>query len=42
MLRNGNDCRKNESNENIMANISNTDYERSITAGECGIFKLFW
>jgi hypothetical protein len=29
---------KNESNENIMANIPNTDYDRSKTAGECGIF----
>lgn len=32
---------KNESNENIMANIPNTDHDRSKTAGECGIFQLF-
>jgi hypothetical protein len=38
---NGNECGKNEDNENLMANIPSTDYDRSKIAGECGIFPLF-
>jgi hypothetical protein len=34
-------AKKNKSNKNIMANISNTDYDRSKTTGEYGIFQLF-
>jgi hypothetical protein len=29
-------------NENLKATIPNTDYDRSKTTGECGIFQLFW
>jgi hypothetical protein len=30
-----------EGDENLKATIPNTDYDRSKTAGECGIFQIF-
>ena len=41
MLRNGNECVENWGNENLKATIPNTDYDRSKTAGECGILSYF-
>jgi len=42
MLWNGNECGgKNWVNENLKATIPSTDYDRSKTAGKCGIFKIF-
>jgi hypothetical protein len=32
---------KNYSNDDLKATISHTDYERSKTTAECGIFQLF-
>jgi hypothetical protein len=37
----GNECGKNYSDENLRAAIPSVDYDRSKTAGECGIFQLF-
>jgi hypothetical protein len=34
MLWNGNKCGKSQGNENLKANIPNTHYDRSKTAGE--------
>jgi hypothetical protein len=31
----------NQGEENLRANISITDFDRSKTTGECGIFQLF-
>jgi hypothetical protein len=39
MLWKGNGCGKNESNENLKVTIPSTDYGRSKTTGECGIFQ---
>jgi len=39
MLRNGNECGENWGNENLKATIPSTDYDRSKTAEECGIFS---
>jgi hypothetical protein len=32
---------KNKGNENLKAATPSTDYDRSETIGECGIFQLF-
>jgi hypothetical protein len=40
-LWNGNECGKNEGNENLKATIPNEKYDRSKGIGECGIFQLF-
>jgi hypothetical protein len=32
---------KNKGTDNLKASIPVTDYDRSETAGECGIFQLF-
>jgi len=31
----------NQGEENLKENIPNTDFDRSKTTGECGIFQLF-
>ena len=41
MLWNGSECEKDQGIENLKAAIPITDYDRSKTTGECGIFKLF-
>jgi hypothetical protein len=41
LIWNGNECGKNYGNENLEATIPNIDYDRTKTAGECGIFQLF-
>jgi hypothetical protein len=41
MIWNGNECGKNEANENLKATISDTDYDISKTTAEYGIFQLF-
>jgi hypothetical protein len=38
MLWNGNECGRNEGNENLKATITSADYARSETTGECEIF----
>jgi hypothetical protein len=41
MLWGGNECGKNERNEDLMTTIPSTHYDRSNTTEECGIFQLF-
>jgi hypothetical protein len=41
MLWNGNECEKNQDNENIKETVHDADYDRSKTIGECGIFQIF-
>jgi len=36
----GNECGKNEGNENLEATISDTDYDISKTTAECEIFQI--
>jgi hypothetical protein len=38
MIWNGNECANNYSNENLKATVPSTDYDRSQTAIECGLF----
>jgi hypothetical protein len=38
MLWNGNECGKNYGNENLEATIPSTDYDKSKTTEECGIY----
>ena len=37
----GNECGKNYSDESLETITANTDYDRSKTAGEWGLFQLF-
>ena len=41
MIWNGNECGKNEGNENLKATTSDTDYDIPKTTAEYGIFQLF-
>jgi hypothetical protein len=41
MIWNGNECGKNEGNENLKATICDTVYDISKTTAEYGIFQLF-
>jgi hypothetical protein len=38
MLRNGNECGENKSNENLKITIATKNYDKPKTTGECGIF----
>jgi hypothetical protein len=38
MLRNGNECGENKSNENFKTTIASKNYDRPKTTGERGIF----
>jgi len=37
----GNQCKRNEGNGNLNATITNTAYDGTKTAAECGTFHLF-
>jgi hypothetical protein len=41
MLWNGNECGKNETNENLKATILSTYVDKSKTIEKCGIFQIF-
>jgi hypothetical protein len=40
MLLSGNECGKNDGNENLKGSIPSTDYDTLETSGECGIFQI--